>query len=290
MTTGCSSTPPRCDDFGFRFTGSSDLYEASARRPSASVNFVTAHDGFTLRDLVSYDRKHNAANGEGNTDGSDDNRSWNHGVEGPADAPEIELLRRRQQKNLLVTLFTAQGVPMLLGGDEIGRTQRGNNNAYCQDNEVSWYHWDHADDDLLRFTRRLIALRRDHPVFRRRRWFQGRSIHGTDALDISWLRPDGSPMTHEDWLEEDAAAIGIFLNGDAMPSVDRRGEPITDDSYLLLLNPTADAIEWTLPGRPLGERWALELSTDETIRAGEDVVVEMAKVAARSAMVLRRIS
>ncbi len=277
-------------DFGFRFTGSSDLYEASARRPSASVNFVTAHDGFTLRDLVSYDRKHNAANGEGNTDGSDDNRSWNHGVEGPADAPEIELLRRRQQKNLLVTLFTAQGVPMLLGGDEIGRTQRGNNNAYCQDNEVSWYHWDHADDDLLRFTRRLIALRRDHPVFRRRRWFQGRSIHGTDALDISWLRPDGSPMTHEDWLEEDAAAIGIFLNGDAMPSVDRRGEPITDDSYLLLLNPTADAIEWTLPGRPLGERWALELSTDETIRAGEDVVVEMAKVAARSAMVLRRIS
>ncbi len=276
-------------DFGFRFTGSSDLYEASARRPSASVNFVTAHDGFTLRDLVSYDRKHNSANGEGNTDGSDDNRSWNHGVEGPADAPEIELLRRRQQKNLLVTLFTAQGVPMLLGGDEIGRTQRGNNNAYCQDNEVSWYHWDEADDDLLQFTRRLIALRRDHPVFRRRRWFQGRSIHGTDALDISWLRPDGSPMTHEDWVEEDAAAIGIFLNGDAMPSVDWRGEPITDDSYLLLFNPTADAIEWTLPGRPLGERWALELSTDETVRAGEDVVVEMAKVAARSAMVLRRI-
>ncbi|HEX4902433.1 MAG TPA: glycogen debranching protein GlgX, partial [Acidimicrobiales bacterium] len=161
-------------DFGYRFTGSSDLYEASSRRPSASVNFVTAHDGFTLTDLVSYDRKHNEANDEGNRDGTDDNRSWNHGVEGPTDDPDVVAVRRRQRKNLLITVLCAQGVPMLLGGDEIGRTQQGNNNAYCQDNEVSWFDWSDVDPELLAFTRELVRLRRDHPVFRRRRWFQGR--------------------------------------------------------------------------------------------------------------------
>ena len=166
---------PALRDFGYRFTGSSDLYEASSRRPSASVNFVTAHDGFTLADLVSYDHKHNEANLEDGRDGTDDNRSWNHGVEGPTDDPEILAVRRRQRKNLLITLLCSQGVPMLLGGDELGRTQRGNNNAYCQDGELSWFDWSDVDDELLDFTRRLVGLRREHPVFRRRRWFQGRA-------------------------------------------------------------------------------------------------------------------
>ncbi|MGK2928964.1 MAG: glycogen debranching protein GlgX [Acidimicrobiales bacterium] len=275
-------------DFGYRFTGSSDLYEASSRRPSASVNFVTAHDGFTLADLVRYDRKHNEANGEDDRDGTDDNRSWNHGVEGPTHNVAIETMRRRQQKNLLVTLLCSQGVPMLLGGDELGRHQQGNNNAYCQDNQISWYDWAETDVELLSFTRRLIALRRDHPVFRRRRWFQGRSIHGTDARDISWLRTDGSPMTHDDWIDADAAAIGIFLNGDAMPSVDRRGEPIVDDSFLLLFNPTPDDLDWQLPGSPIGERWELELSSDEELAPGT-VIRDDLEVTGRSATVLRRL-
>ncbi len=276
-------------DFGYRFTGSSDLYESSARRPSASINFVTAHDGFTLRDLVSYGRKHNEANGEGNRDGSDDNRSRNHGVEGPTDDSEIQTVRRRQQKNLLVTLFCSQGVPMLLGGDELGRTQQGNNNAYCQDNAVSWFDWTSVDVDLLAFCRRLIGLRADHPVFRRRRWFQGRSIHGTEALDITWLKPDGSPMTHDDWNDGLAAAIGIFLNGEAMPSVDRRGEPIVDDSFLLLFNPTHDTIDWVLPGAPLGERWLVEISSDDSL-SGELARSGTMEILARSASVLRRIA
>ena len=276
-------------DFGYRFTGSSDLYEASSRRPSASVNFVTAHDGFTLADLVSYDRKHNEANGEGNRDGTDDNRSWNHGVEGPTDDPEITAARRRQRKNLLVTLFCAQGVPMILGGDEIGRSQGGNNNAYCQDNEVSHFDWDDVDHDMLRFTRDLIALRREHPVFRRRRWFQGRAIHGSEALDIGWVRPDGEPMSHDDWFDGLAAAIGIFLNGDAMPSVDRRGDPITGDSFLLLFNPTPEAIGWRLPGEPIGTRWELELSSDEELATGTLVRVEL-EVCGRSATILRRLA
>ncbi len=276
-------------DFGYRFTGSSDLYESSSRRPSASVNFVTAHDGFTLADLVSYDHKHNAANGEDNRDGTDDNRSNNHGVEGPTDDVAVLDLRRRQQKNLLITLFCSQGVPMLLGGDELGRTQHGNNNAFSQDNEISWFDWDAIDADILDFTRRLIELRSDHPVFRRRRWFQGRAIHGSDVVDITWLKPDGTPMTHDDWNSGLAAAIGIFLNGDAMPQVDLRGEPVVGDSFLLLLNPTADTIEWSLPGPPLGERWLVELSSDHTL-SGELTRAGTIEVLDRSATVLRRIS
>jgi isoamylase len=275
-------------DFGYRFTGSSDLYEASSRRPSASVNFVTAHDGFTLRDLVAYDRKHNDANLEGNRDGTDDNRSWNHGVEGPSDEPAVEAVRRRQRKNLLITLFCSQGVPMLLGGDEIGRSQGGNNNAYCQDNEVSWYDWGDVDAEMHEFTRALIRLRRDHPVFRRRRWFQGRAIHGSDAVDLSWVKPDGTTMTHDDWLDGLAAAIGIFLNGDAMPSVDHRGEPIRDESFLILLNPTADAIDWQLPGPPLGERWELELSSDPTMDRRRGPPAGSLRVIEHSATVLRK--
>ncbi len=275
-------------DFGYRFTGSSDLYEASSRRPSASINFVTAHDGFTLADLVSYDHKHNQANGEGNRDGTDDNRSWNHGVEGPTDDPELRRIRRRQHKNLLVTLFCSQGVPMLLGGDELGRTQHGNNNAYCQDNEISWYDWDDVDRDLLAFTRSLVALRREHPVFRRRRWFQGREIHGTDAVDISWVKPDGTLMTHDDWHDGLAAAIGIFLNGDAMPSVDHRGEPITDDSFLLLFNPTAEPIDWQLPDGLFPSRWVVELSSDEGLHAAAGIEINGSlAVRERSSTVLR---
>jgi isoamylase len=280
---------PALRDFGYRFTGSSDLYEASSRRPSASVNFVTAHDGFTLADLVAYDRKHNEANLEDSRDGTDDNRSWNHGVEGPTDDPEIVAQRRRQAKNLLITLLCSQGVPMLLGGDELGRSQGGNNNAYCQDNEISWFHWDQVDPELLAFTRALVDLRREHPVFRRRRWFQGRQIHGTEVSDIGWLKPDGSPMTHDDWNSGLADAIGIFLNGEAMPSVDHRGEPIVDDSFLLLLNPSATAIDWVLPGPPMGERWVVELSSDDLLSTAL-IREKRLEVLGRSATVLRRIA
>jgi isoamylase len=280
---------PALRDFGYRFTGSSDLYESSGRRPSASVNFVTAHDGFTLADLVSYDRKHNEINGEGNRDGTDDNRSWNHGVEGPTDDPEILAQRRRQQKNLLITVLCSQGVPMLLGGDELGRTQGGNNNAYCQDSEVSWFDWSAVDHELLTFTRRLVELRRAHPVFRRRRWFHGRPIHGTEVLDISWLKPDGGPMLHDDWNSGRADAVGIFLNGEAIPSVDRRGEPVVGDSFLLLLNPSVETLDWVLPGPPLGERWVVELSSDD--RLSTELVRERTlEIIGRSATVMRRIS
>ncbi|MFP5576955.1 MAG: glycogen debranching protein GlgX [Acidimicrobiia bacterium] len=280
---------PALRDFGYRFTGSSDLYEASSRRPSASVNFVTAHDGFTLADLVSYDHKHNEANLEDGRDGTDDNRSWNHGVEGPTDDPAIADVRRRQAKNLLITVLCSQGVPMLLGGDELGRSQRGNNNAYCQDNELSWFDWSDVDHELLEFTRRLVGLRRQHPVFRRRRWFQGRAIHGSDVSDIGWLTPDGTSMTHDDWTAGLADAIGIFLNGQAMPSVDRRGQPIVGESFLLLLNPGAADIDWTLPGPPIGERWELELSSDPALAQGA-VVHGRLSVSSRSATVLRRLS
>ncbi len=280
---------PALRDFGYRFTGSSDLYEASSRRPSASVNFVTAHDGFTLADLVSYDRKHNEANLEDSRDGTDDNRSWNHGVEGPTDDPEIVAQRRRQVKNLLITLLCSQGVPMLLGGDELGRSQGGNNNAYCQDNEISWFDWGDVDVELLAFTRALVDLRREHPVFRRRRWFHGRQIHGSEVLDIGWLKPDGSQMTHDDWNSGLADAVGIFLNGEAMPSVDQRGEPIVDDSFLLLLNPSATTFDWVLPGPPMGERWLVELSSDDSISTAliREGTIE---VIGRSATVLRRLA
>ena len=242
-----------------RLTGSSDLYDSSSRSPSASVNFVTAHDGFTLADLVSYNDKHNEANGEDNNDGESHNRSWNHGVEGPTDDPDILALRARQQRNLLATLFLSQGVPMLLGGDELGRTQQGNNNAYCQDNELSWFDWDHVDDDLLTFTRNLIAFRREHPVFRRRRFFFGQPIRGT--LDIGWCRPDGQEMTDEDWESAEARAIGLFLSGDGLQSRDEHGRRLVDDSFLLLANADAEDIRWRLP-RMWAPEWEVVLRTD----------------------------
>src|SRR5919106_3079353 len=228
--------PATLGEFASRLTGSADLYERSGRRPVASINFVTAHDGFTLRDLVSYNEKHNEANGEGNRDGESHNRSWNCGVEGPTSDPDILALRARQTRNFLATLFLSQGIPMLLGGDEIGRTQRGNNNAYCQDNEISWYDWGSADRDLLELAAELIHFRRAHPVFRRRRWFLGAPIRGSAARDIVWMRPDGEEMSDEDWQNSFAKSMGVFLNGRAIPGTDERGEPVVDDSFYLMFN------------------------------------------------------
>jgi isoamylase len=250
-------------EFGYRFTGSSDLYESTARRPNASVNFVTAHDGFTLRDLVSYNEKHNEANGEENRDGESHNRSWNCGAEGPTDDPAVNALRARQARNLLATLMLSQGVPMLLGGDEIGRTQQGNNNAYCQDNEISWYDWESADGNLLQFTRQLIRLRRRHPVFCRRRWFQGRPIHGTDVSDIGWFTAAGHEMSEEDWRAGFAHSLGVFLNGRAIPTPDERGERIVDESFYVIFNAHHDALPFTLPEARWGTSWVTVFDTAE---------------------------
>jgi len=278
------------DELGYRLTGSSDLYATTGRRPSASINFVTAHDGFTLRDLVSYDDKHNEGNGEENRDGSDDNRSWNCGVEGPTDDPEVNALRARQQRNFLATLFLSQGIPMLLGGDEIGRTQRGNNNAYCQDNEISWFDWENADRELLEFTSRLIAFRRDHPVFRRRRWFHGAPIHGEGVRDIGWFRPDGELMSDEDWQKSFAKSLGVFLNGEAIPNLDDRGEPIVDDSFYVLFNAYHEPLTFRLPARPeWGERWRKVLATGEAV--GEEIYAAGGEVpvGGRTVVVLERV-
>jgi isoamylase len=275
--------------FASRFTGSSDLYESDGREPFASINFVTAHDGFTLRDLVSYNQKHNDANGEAGKDGTDDNRSWNHGVEGPTDDPAINTLRARQQRNFLATLLLSQGVPMLLGGDELGRTQRGNNNAWCQDNELSWFDWASADESLLEFVRELIQLRRDHPVFRRATFLSGRETRGSGLPDVWWFRPDGRRMTQRDWRREDAFALGVFLNGDEIPSRTPQGEEIVDDSFLLLFNAHSEPVTFTLPTRRFGSHWSPLLTTAEGEANG--VVPARAEVNApdRSLLVLRRV-
>ena len=282
--------PHAVQEFAARFTGSGDLYEGDTRRPSASINFVTAHDGFTLLDLVSYQQKHNQTNGEDNRDGGDDNRSWNCGVEGPTDDPTVRALRDRQARNFLVTLFLSQGVPMLLGGDEIGRTQRGNNNAYGQDNEVSWFNWASADEELMEFTRQLIEFRREHPVFRRRRWFQGRPLRGTE--DIAWLRPDGEEMTDEDWTTGELLSLGVFLNGEAIPTPDERGQRIVDDSFLVLLNARESAIEWQVSNGRFGRDWRVVIDTgNETAidRRGAEVGSDRPlSVEARTVVVLQR--
>jgi len=248
---------------GYRLTGSSDLYGKGGRRPYASINFVAAHDGFTLRDLVSYNGKHNEKNGEENRDGTDNNLSWNCGAEGPTDDPPIIALRDRQERNFLATLLLSQGVPMLLGGDEIGRTQQGNNNAYCQDNEISWFEWklDKRRRDLLAFTRGLIQLRREHPVLRRRQFFFGRRIRGSEVKDLSWFRPDGKEMTEENWQDPLARCIGLRLAGDAIDEVDAQGEPITDDTLLILLNAHHEPLPFTLPAHRPGVKWELVLDT-----------------------------
>ncbi|MBD0418550.1 glycogen debranching enzyme, partial [Streptomyces sp. TRM S81-3] len=252
-------------EFASRLTGSSDLYQHSRRRPRASVNFVTAHDGFTLRDLVSYNDKHNEANGEGNRDGESHNRSWNCGAEGATKDPAVLELRGRQQRNFLATLMLSQGIPMLCHGDELGRTQRGNNNAYCQDNDISWVDWrlGERQRDLLDFTRRLIALRAAHPVLRRRRYFRGETATNPDQPlpDLVWLQPDAREMADDDWQRSDAHAVGVFLNGDAIAEPDPCGRPVVDDSFLLLLNSHWEPTVFRLPDAGYGERWATLIDT-----------------------------
>jgi glycogen operon protein len=288
-------------EFGYRFTGSSDLYEDDGRTPAASINFVTAHDGFTLHDLVSYDEKHNEANGEGGRDGTDDNRSWNCGVEGPTDDPEVLVLRRRQRRNLIATLFLSQGVPMLLGGDELGRTQAGNNNGYNQDNELSWYDWDAADHELVEFVRRLSRFRRDHPVFRRRKWFQGRPIAGETTVDIGWFTLEGNRMTEPDWHASFARSIAVFLNGEGILATGPRGEKVLDDSFYAIFNAYEGGLPCTLPGAEYGATWvhvvdtepddpdaaipASPLSTRPEIASGETLTIP-----GRSVLVLQRTS
>jgi glycogen operon protein len=250
-------------DFATRVTGSSDLYQEDGRTPYASINFMTAHDGFTLWDLTSYNSKHNEANGEGNRDGTDDNRSWNCGVEGETDDADIRALRLRQRRNFLTTLFLSQGVPMLLGGDELGRTQGGNNNAWCQDNEVSWFDWELDPDReaLLEFTKRIIRFRAEHPVFRRTRFLEGRAVGDSPLPDIWWFRPDGRRMTRRDWQWKEAHRLGVFLNGDAIDELTPDGERIEDDSFVLLFNAFHEPVVFTLPPPRFGRRWTLELST-----------------------------
>jgi isoamylase len=251
-------------EFAYRFTGSSDLYQGTARRPHASINFITAHDGFSLRDLVSYNEKHNEANGEENRDGENHNRSWNSGAEGPTDNAEVLALRARRQRNFLATLMLSQGVPMLLGGDEIGRTQQGNNNAYCQDNEISWHDWSNADEGLLQFIWRLVRLRHRHPVFCRRRWFQGRPIHGSKVSDIGWFTPAGNEMSEDDWKAGFAKSLGVFLNGRGIPTPDERGERVVDDSFYVMFNAHHEAMPFRLPAIEWGRKWTVVLDTKET--------------------------
>jgi glycogen operon protein len=250
-------------DFARRLTGSSDLYEASGRKPHASINFVTAHDGFTLTDLVSYNHKHNEANLEGNRDGHDHNLSWNCGSEGPTDDPAACALRARQKRNFIATLLLSQGVPMLLAGDEIGRTQHGNNNAYCQDSAISWLEWtlDGDKQALLRFVRRMIHLRLQHPVFRRRRFFQGRPIRGGGVKDIAWLTPDGREMNDDQWDQDFARCLGVYLAGEALEETDLRGRPLRDDNFLLLLNAHHETIEFALPQFVPGALWQVLVDT-----------------------------
>jgi glycogen operon protein len=287
--------PGSLPELGARLTGSSDLYQTGGRFPHASVNFVTAHDGFTLRDLVSYNEKHNEANGEGNRDGESHNRSWNCGAEGPTAEPEIKALRARQQKNFLATLFLSQGVPMLVGGDELGRTQGGNNNAYCQDNDVSWFDWEHADGDLLAFVRRLAELRRQHPVFRRRGWFQGRPIrakHGPALPDIGWFTPEGEEMTDEHWDSALSRSLQVVLNGHGAGVSDERGEPIVDDTFLVVFHAEPEDRPFTLPAAAWGQSWRRVLDTERGF-AGEAggeryVACGSLPMRARSLCVLRR--
>ena len=250
-------------ELAYRVAGSSDLYQHNGRRPYASINFVTAHDGFTLRDLVSYNEKHNWANCEDNRDGDNHNNSWNHGAEGPTKDPEINKLRARQQRNFMATLLLSQGVPMILAGDELNRTQKGNNNTYCQDNELSWINWDLDDQarELLEFTRKLIQIRQEHPILHRPKFFQGRSIHGSDVRDVIWLRPDGKEMDDEEWNNGLVRCIGMLLNGEALDEWDERGRIIRDKTMLLLMNAYHEAISFKLPSVKRGQIWETLIDT-----------------------------
>jgi isoamylase len=282
-------------DFSYRLTGSSDLYGRTGRHPYASVNFVTAHDGFTLTDLVSYDSKHNDANGEENRDGTDDNRSWNSGVEGPTDDPVVLQLRERRRRGLMATLLLSTGVPMLRHGDELGKSQDGNNNAYCQDNELSWLDWENADKDFADFCADLIDFRHKHPVFTRRRFFEGEPIFRGGLSDIGWFRPDGVEMTDDDWKTGYAKSLAVFLNGSALPDPDTRGRRVIDDSFLLLFNGHHGDVTFVLPGKAYGRRWLTEFDTAATAGTGKPPRERKGRqagakvvVAERSVQVLRR--
>ncbi|SFG01966.1 glycogen debranching protein GlgX [Pontibacter chinhatensis] len=278
-------------EFAERFTGSSDLYKNDNRRPTASINFITAHDGFTLHDLVAYNEKHNEANGEDNNDGESHNRSWNCGAEGPTDEPEVQALRAQQKRNFLTTLFLSQGVPMLVAGDELSRSQQGNNNAYCQDNEISWLNWQEADKELLDFTKRLIRFSRKHPVFNRRGWFQGRPIKGNDLKDIAWFLPEGREMTEENWSHDFAKSLGVYLNGKGLHSRGPKGELITDDSFYVIFNAHHEPLKYKLPPKKYGETWrkVIDTATGTMDEQGEEFVYSKTlEVAARSVVVLQQ--
>jgi glycogen operon protein len=284
--------PATLGEFAARLTGSSDLYEHSARRPVASINFVTAHDGFTLLDLVSYNEKHNEANGENNNDGESHNRSWNSGVEGPTRDPEILALRARQQRNFLATLMLSQGVPMISHGDELGRTQGGNNNGFCQDNEITWVDWSNVDTELMAFAQQLAQLRAAHPAFRRRRFFDGRPVRRRGSKgqpDIAWFTPDGDEMTEEDWGSGFGRSVAVYLNGQGITERDHRGERVVDDSFVLCFNAHDEPIDFTIPGDGYSSRWQVVVDTDrptlpdvKPVEAGSIVAL-----AARSLVVLQ---
>ena len=286
--------PATLGEFAGRITGSPDLYEHSGRRPVASINFVTAHDGFTLRDLVSYNEKHNEANGEGNRDGESHNRSWNCGVEGDTDDLEILELRAQQRRNFIATLFLSQGVPMLLHGDETGRTQRGNNNCYCQDNDITWLDWANVDEQLVDFTARVSELRREHPVFRRRRFFNGRPVRrgaGEPLPDIAWFTPDAREMAEEDWEAGFGKSVAVYLNGEGIPDRNSRGERVTDDSFIMIFNAHDGSIDFTLPSSEYGAKWELVLdtATPQQAEPAPAAAQSTLTVEARSLAVLRKV-
>jgi glycogen operon protein len=256
-------------EFALRFTGSPDLYKEGYRRPTASINFITAHDGFTLHDLVSYNEKHKEANGENNNDGESHNRSWNCGAEGFTEDQSIIALRDKQKRNFLTTLFLSQGVPMLVAGDELGKTQHGNNNAYCQDNDISWIDWQNADKDLLDFTRKLIRFQHTHPVFNRRKWFKGRPIQNSGVEDIAWFLPEGRPMNHENWTHDFAKSLGIFLNGKAIPSEGPKGERLIDNNFYIVFNAYEGELPYMLPPEEFGSTWIKVIDTSGNFIAEE---------------------
>jgi glycogen operon protein len=285
--------PATLGEFASRLTGSSDLYEATGRRPSASINFVTCHDGFTLNDLFTYNEKHNEANGENNQDGESHNRSWNCGAEGPTEDPQIMALRGKQMRNVITTLMLSQGTPMISHGDEIGRTQNGNNNVYCQDSELSWMDWSlcETNSDLLEFTRKVAKFRKRHPVFRRRRFFEGKPIRAGDQLhDIAWLTTSGKEMGYQDWETGLGHCVAVFLNGQAIPAPDERGEQVIDDSFLLCFNANYEAADFVAPQDGYAQQWTADLDTadprgdtNSVVAAGEQISVQP-----RSMLVLRK--
>jgi isoamylase len=280
-------------EYGSRLTGSSDLYESGGRKPYASINFLTAHDGFTLNDLVSYNDRHNENNGEENRDGEPNNRSWNCGFEGPTEDPKVNVLRARQKRNFMATLFLSLGVPMLLSGDELGRSQRGNNNAYCHDDEISWLDWENVDLKQLKFTQQIIEFRKQHPVFRRPKWFQGRSIRGSDVRDLAWFRPDGEQMSDEDWGAGFAKSLGMFVNGDEIPTVDAAGRRILDESFYLIFNAHWEPVEFVLPPEIWGQSWSRVLDTANGKPADENwqrAAGTKLNVDSRSLVVMRRVA